>query len=1408
MKNKILRTLLTAVMTITVLPMVANDYLKIYFKDGHTERHFMHLVESISTTKYDLEGNLHDDYQMQQIVMPDTTYSYYLAEIDSMSFTKVDDEQVLKNATAVANAIEPIFNQCESIEDMEQHLDEIKNIDGVENVFSTGTDIVVQVKDWYNIVYNYFLRQEEPLVTHNANELASRLKKNANPVNSSNTTKPKVAIAFQMVDDLSREWQLNLMIDLKENFERKGYEVKIIADEEKGDEKLDTNFYLTRMFDYDMLLLFTHGLSYGGKHALYTGEGTNSFMGAIGFINIGLDWVDNKLFGIDIDDVGIASCNVGTERLGDGTYKEEVKYYWYVSEDLIKKSSAKFNGQGTHIVFIGACEQLKGKEKSITFDDGQTEYYGDSFAQILFNKGADFVAGYTKKALRSGNASNNFYRNLLNGFSLEASLAYLPGIQKKEITVVSDEEAKGARLIGLMNPNADENTLGKYFLFKTKTEQVSETYKSGNAVVSGIATTEYPITKGGSPMESSHLVSKKENGYEGTPIKLRCGFRHGLDPNLSKDYQETYCENPDIEENTMDNVHFSCNIALPPVYGTYYYQAFTYDGMNYNYGKICSFPIFNAPVLSENSISLQVGNTGNIRISSGSGDYEAKSRNPEIATATVNKLKEGNAMLLIQTLKAGSTTITVTDIQSGLTTTIAVTVTEIFNPDVPAEPIDLGLPSGTKWASYNIGATKPEEYGGYYAWGETEVRDQYYFTTYSLCDGTVSSCHDIGENISGTEYDVAHVKWGGDWCMPTKDDFQELVYTCEYKETTRNGVKGYQFTGPNGKYIFLPYTGYYWNTENSNAGSEGCYWSATQTTSVSKAHEMSFKKNEVLWDCYINRFAGLSVRPVIHSPTLADLTLSTTDPVTVVVDDKATIEITSGNGSYTAESDNEDVAIARVYDNASVIIKGESVGTATITVTDTKSGQTATIAVTVTGTIYPDVSPGKAIDLGLPSGTKWASCNVGATKPEEYGGYYAWGETEEKEVYSEDAYNYECINIGSDISGTEYDVAHVKWGGKWCVPTSDDILELFDHCTNEWTTLNGVNGRKFTSRINGNSIFLPAAGYRWEGKLGWVGECGIYWSSTQTSDYKFAYLLGFNLDEAHQGGLFCYGGQSVRPVIHSPTLADLTLSTTDPVTVVVDDKATIEITSGNGSYTAESDNEDVAIARVYDNASVIIKGESVGTATITVTDTKSGQTATVTVTVTGTINPDVSPGEAIDLGLPSGTKWASCNVGATKPEEYGGYYAWGETEEKEIYSEDTYKYYQNGEYVNIGSDISGTEYDVAHMKWGGNWCMPTSNDIKELLDNCDIEWTTLNGVNGRKFTSKINGNSIFLPAAGYRWSGDLYRAGEYGYYWSSTRYLNISFYAYSLYFASGSAYWLSIYCYRNYGRSVRPVARN
>ena len=189
--------------------------------------------------------------------------------------------------------------------------------------------------------------------------------------------------------------------------------------------------------------------------------------------------------------------------------------------------------------------------------------------------------------------------------------------------------------------------------------------------------------------------------------------------------------------------------------------------------------------------------------------------------------------------------------------------------------------------------------------------------------------------------------------------------------------------------------------------------------------------------------------------------------------------------------------------------------------------------------------------------------------------------------------------------------------------------------------------------------------------------------------------------------------------------------------------------------------------------------------------------------------PTEEAGEAIDLGLPSGTKWANYNVGATKPEEYGGYYAWGETEEKSYYDWNTYIHCDGTEDTchDLGSDISGTDYDVAHVKWGGKWCMPTLDDIKELLDNCTSVWTTLKGVNGRKFTSMVNGKSIFLPAAGYRSDGSLHYAGSYGYYWSSSQDSGNSDYAHNLTFDSGYAFWYD-YQRRYLGQSVRPVIRN
>lgn len=189
--------------------------------------------------------------------------------------------------------------------------------------------------------------------------------------------------------------------------------------------------------------------------------------------------------------------------------------------------------------------------------------------------------------------------------------------------------------------------------------------------------------------------------------------------------------------------------------------------------------------------------------------------------------------------------------------------------------------------------------------------------------------------------------------------------------------------------------------------------------------------------------------------------------------------------------------------------------------------------------------------------------------------------------------------------------------------------------------------------------------------------------------------------------------------------------------------------------------------------------------------------------------PDSNHPHMIDLGLPSGTKWACCNVGASTPEGYGNYYAWGETSPKSKYNWDTYQYgYYNydddySHLVNIGSDIAGTQYDAATANWGSPWRMPALSQIRELLNNCTSVWTTQNGVNGRKFTGP-NGGTIFLPAAGDRRSDELRNLGSWGGCWSSSLNESSPHFACGLGFDSVTAYWFDG-SYRLYGRSVRPV---
>jgi len=207
--------------------------------------------------------------------------------------------------------------------------------------------------------------------------------------------------------------------------------------------------------------------------------------------------------------------------------------------------------------------------------------------------------------------------------------------------------------------------------------------------------------------------------------------------------------------------------------------------------------------------------------------------------------------------------------------------------------------------------------------------------------------------------------------------------------------------------------------------------------------------------------------------------------------------------------------------------------------------------------------------------------------------------------------------------------------------------------------------------------------------------------------------------------------------------------------------------------------------------------------------------------------------EMVDLGL--SVKWAKCNLGAETETDYGDYYAWGEVETKSNYSWAAYTRHTNGTYSNknkkvfikyIPTDQESTYWagtgsadnkltldlgdngdDIVNKLYKGNYRMPTKEEFNELLDTTKVTstWTTKNGVNGREFTSLINGNTLFIPAAGYYNGSSVSRAGSYGRYWSSSLNLDSPYSAWSLYFDSDLIICMRSYYGRCYGQSIRPV---
>ena len=675
--------------------------------------------------------------------------------------------------------------------------------------------------------------------------------------------------------------------------------------------------------------------------------------------------------------------------------------------------------------------------------------------------------------------------------------------------------------------------------------------------------------------------------------------------------------------------------------------------------------------------------------------------------------------------------------------------------------VDLGL--SVKWAICNVGAMAIDETGDRYAWGEIELKDGEMYggwETYkwwnesnnSLTKYIVSS--DNGsvdyKTVLDLEDDVAHVKLGGLWRMPTHEEWTELWTQCTWDGNT--------VTGPNGNSIDLPdigkYSPNYWSsslfspssTEELDAlnpdllDSRGAW--------VSGWHDVPYDPHQS-YQSLTPRRDRLYVRPVLGEMiSVTEITLNKSNlSLDMGTTEQLSASTVPSNATYPVFWHSSNPEIATVSQDG--LIAGHLCGETTITAYSSDGMHSASCSVTV---LMP------AVDLGL--SVKWASFNLGATDSKKKGNYYAWGESESRSGFTK--YN---PNDHKTILDREDDVAAMTLVGNWRMPTKAEWEELQENCTWTQITQNGVSGY-LVSATNGNSIFLPATGYykqnNYKSELDFqnlvnTNYC-LYWSSSLFNHYSAWAKFG----KAKSNLIRTYR-LPIRPVCGEViSVTDITL---DKATLSVDLGSTAHLSAlvvpSNATYPISWHSSNPQVATVEEG---YVTGLSYGTTTITVYSSDGQHFANCSVTVPG---PTVDH-PAVDLGL--SVKWASLNVGATESQIKGNHYAWGETEENS-WDWSTYKHVTGGAFSKYNSSdnliVLNPEDDVASVIWGDGWRMPTYAEWQELRENCTWTLTTQNEVSGY-LVSATNGNSIFLPAAGIGYNYNIEYGGIQGFYWSSS----------------------------------------
>jgi len=469
----------------------------------------------------------------------------------------------------------------------------------------------------------------------------------------------------------------------------------------------------------------------------------------------------------------------------------------------------------------------------------------------------------------------------------------------------------------------------------------------------------------------------------------------------------------------------------------------------------------------------------------------------------------------------------------------------------------------------------------------------------------------------------------------------------------------------------------------------------------------------------------------------------------------------------------------------------------------------------------------QAVDLGLPSGLKWASCNIGANAPEDYGNYFAWGETAPKADYSWATYMYAngaynkltkyCTDANYGDNGftdgkttlePADDAAAANWGGEWRMPTDADWTELREQCTWTWTTQKEVNGYLVTSKTNGNSIFLPAAGNRNGADLYLKGTRGYYWSSSLLENYSDnVWIITFNHDEMYRHSRNRNNGQSVRPVQDKQEEEAESAYVAKPFTVA--EGKQITFSGGNLQYTQSTqtwafaeqqydmlgtDNVDGGTEQTDTNFGYYYKD---GTALADKIDLFgwSGSTGSAKWGVSTSTNKTDYSGDFVD--------WGKNTIGTDIPDTWRtltkdewGYLLSGRTNAYNLVG---------GARINLNAD--GSKYVNGLVLLPDNWTCPAGVTFKSGLAGtysvqAYADYQTFTFSDWQLLESA---GAVFLPASGSRYGASVFSVQYYGFYWSATPaasdeayYMSFSSYSCFSKYGKGSLYGYAVRLVKNY----------